>query len=343
MPIFERGKSFVVTVGSGHDRFRQSYKTKDEAKTAELEALLRQKTTGSPRIATAKPELPSGSTLKEAHDLTWRLHWSQDKGKDNHKVTINCVFRAIPHQTLLKDITSDMILEAIEGWEDEGNSGSTVNRKVSHLSMMLKVAMEKGWIDKLPALPRRKEGKHRIRWMDDREEQQVLNACAHLGLDELRDFIMVGIDTGFRRAEILGLIPRDFVGGMVHLHAGSTKSDKARSVPATQRVTEILTRRSNQRTIFQLTVPRLRNQWLALKAYLGLSDDVQFVVHMLRHTCASRMVQKGVPLAVVQAWLGHSNIMTTMRYAHLAPNSLQAGLAALEQVMPTPQLRLVNA
>ena len=235
-----------------------------------------------------------------------------------------------------------MILEAIEGWEDEGNSGSTVNRKVSHLSMMLKTAMEKGWIDRLPALPRRKEGKHRIRWMDENEEQRVLNACAYLGLDELRDFIVVGIDTGFRRAELLGLIPRDFVNGMVHLHAGSTKSDKARSVPATQRVMEVLTRRSNQRKIFNLTVHQLRSQWIALKTHLGLGDDVQFVVHMLRHTCASRMVQKGVPLPVVQQWLGHSNVMTTMRYAHLAPDSLRQGLVALEKVSTVPSLRVVN-
>jgi integrase len=41
--------------------------------------------------------------------------------------------------------------------------------------------------------------------------------------------------------------------------------------------------------------------------------------HLLRHTFASRLVQAGVPIAKVSAWLGHSSITTTMIYAHLAP------------------------
>jgi len=38
----------------------------------------------------------------------------------------------------------------------------------------------------------------------------------------------------------------------------------------------------------------------------------------LRHTFASHMVMKGVALATVQQHLGHADIQTTMRYAHLA-------------------------
>ena len=41
--------------------------------------------------------------------------------------------------------------------------------------------------------------------------------------------------------------------------------------------------------------------------------------HLFRHTFASRLVQAGVPIAKVSAWLGHANISTTMIYAHLAP------------------------
>ncbi len=41
--------------------------------------------------------------------------------------------------------------------------------------------------------------------------------------------------------------------------------------------------------------------------------------HVFRHTFASRLVQAGVPLAKVSAWLGHEDIRTRLRYAHLAP------------------------
>jgi integrase len=41
--------------------------------------------------------------------------------------------------------------------------------------------------------------------------------------------------------------------------------------------------------------------------------------HLCRHTFASRLVQAGVPIVKVAAWLGHTDIRTTMIYAHLAP------------------------
>jgi site-specific recombinase XerD len=43
--------------------------------------------------------------------------------------------------------------------------------------------------------------------------------------------------------------------------------------------------------------------------------------HDLRHTFASQLVTAGVPLRHVQGWLGHSTMMMTMRYSHLAPGN----------------------
>ena len=63
---------------------------------------------------------------------------------------------------------------------------------------------------------------------------------------------------------------------------------------------------------------------------LGKADDESFTPHILRHTCASRLVQAGVNLQTVCEWLGHSSIDMTMRYAHLAPDHLQDALSVLE-------------
>jgi integrase len=43
-------------------------------------------------------------------------------------------------------------------------------------------------------------------------------------------------------------------------------------------------------------------------------------LHSLRHTFASRVVQAGLSLVEIQNLLGHASPVTSLRYAHLAPN-----------------------
>lgn len=346
MPIYVRGSSYVASVGSRKDRYRETFNTREEAEAAELAELLRRKTASKApnRAQEATEKLPVAKTLKEAFERTYRLHWRGQKAEKTHVINAGTVLDALGEDTLVSDITADDISEMVADFEDRGNSGATVNKKMSSLSMMLKTAQQQwpGCLPTLPALIRRKENKHRIRWMDEAEEAKALAACGHLGLHDLRDYIIVAVDTGFRRGELLGFEVRDYANGLLHLHAGETKTDQARSVPATKRVDEVIQRRGNFRKLFpDLTVAKLRWQWDQLRGYMGLDDDAQFVVHMLRHTCASRMVQRGVPLAVVQKWMGHANIATTMRYAHLAPDSLLQAKEALEVeakkiVLPAP-------
>lgn len=53
--------------------------------------------------------------------------------------------------------------------------------------------------------------------------------------------------------------------------------------------------------------------------------DRKVTPHLLRHTFASQAVLAGVPIRVVQEWLGHADISMTMRYAHLSPDG-QGGM-----------------
>ena len=52
--------------------------------------------------------------------------------------------------------------------------------------------------------------------------------------------------------------------------------------------------------------------------------DVRF--HDLRHTFATRMAAAGVPMRTLQAWLGHRDFATTLRYADYMPSEQEGEL-----------------
>jgi hypothetical protein len=69
------------------------------------------------------------------------------------------------------------------------------------------------------------------------------------------------------------------------------------------------------------------HRWGVVTKAAGWPD---VTLHILRHTCASRLVQRGVPIYTVTKWLGHSSVKVTERYAKLAPGNLSQALSALE-------------
>jgi integrase len=350
MPIYQRGGTYQVAIGSGKDRWRRSFRTLEEAQQAErVQLLVREGVIEAPKEAQERPKRSAQgvaltNTLAAAYKLTVKDTWSGRKTSSSIKQAEH-VMRLIGADTDVREITTSVIREMVDELEEAGCIGETINKKLSALSMMLKTAADEGWIETLPRIKRRKPGTHRLRWMDVDEELQALNMCETLNLLSLKDLIQVAIDTGFRRMELLDFRIRDYRNGMLNLHPDQTKTSKARSVPATDRVHEIIQRRRNNDRLFDdLSVSTLRTQWDLLRSNLGKTEDPQFVVHMLRHTCASRLAMQDKPAQFIQEWMGHATPLTTARYMHLAPGKLREGKSALEDYRKNnlPHLRAVN-
>ncbi|UCD95662.1 MAG: tyrosine-type recombinase/integrase, partial [Candidatus Zixiibacteriota bacterium] len=68
------------------------------------------------------------------------------------------------------------------------------------------------------------------------------------------------------------------------------------------------------------TKTKLREKLIQIAKEAGIEGLTK--VHTLRHTFASRLVMQGVNLPTVKKLMGHSDIQTTMIYAHLTPDHL---------------------
>ncbi|MCC6324492.1 MAG: hypothetical protein DCC43_07760 [Candidatus Brocadia sp.] len=73
---------------------------------------------------------------------------------------------------------------------------------------------------------------------------------------------------------------------------------------------------------------KLRNIWDDVREEIGLSKSIR-LYDVTRHSVASQLVNKGVPLLSVSRLLGHSNTKMTERYAHTDLEKLKVDIANL--------------
>ena len=281
------------------------------------------------------PTTPPAWTIQRAYDEVYAHVWKGSKGCAKALINARQALAFFGPDTPTSAIDSSRVAEYMQHLDGVlHNSGSTKNKKLSALSMMLRRASKYGGLAALPILDRYSEkDSSRVSWYSAADEALMLGACEFLGLTTLREFIVIALDTGFRRSELLGLRMVDYQGGLLMLHAGRTKSGKARSVPCTARTKAILDARpqvADAQVFPGYTDAVLRGHWGILRHHLGKDDDPDFIIHVLRHTCATRLVQRGAHLRDVQLWMGHSTIEMTLEYAHHAAGQLNGALACLE-------------
>ena len=218
-------------------------------------------------------------------------------------------------------------------------SPKTINNILGTLRAVLALAHEYEVIDRVPRIRREREEKRDPSFLDFEEAAAFIDATPA----EHRALVRTLLRTGLRQGEAQELRWRDVHtdGGRPYVRVSrsvrragrgvfevkTTKSRRPRSVPLSQDVVSVL--RVLRGEAEDLVFPGdaggyLKGDWLrrllaetAKRA--GLRKHVH--PHMLRHTFASHASIRGVPLQVIQKWLGHANITTTQRYAHLRPDT----------------------
>lgn len=238
----------------------------------------------------------------------------------------------------LDEITRLSVSQLIQKKVNDGYKPGTVNRILANLKTVLSKAvewniggLEKNVAKQVKAL---RDPPHLDRYLSQDEAERLLQAVRKSHSPMLLYIISFLLFTGARRREALDARWQyiDLENGLWTIPI--TKSGKPRHVPlSTQAVAVLIEAEAAASRLMRTPSPwvfpnpttsktytTIFQPWDICRRSVGLAD---VRIHDLRHSFASALVNRGMTLYDVKEILGHSNIATTQRYAHLSPERLR--------------------
>lgn len=315
---------------------------------------------GKDPLAVPEPELTCG-LLREKYYAPWVIE-NRKSGGETVK-GLKRYFMRFDDRPAGSLTLGDMELWRREMREKRKLKAATLNRAATYLTAMLNWAVKRKLISANPLeeLDHLKETDSKKSWRFlSKEEISVLKdalrardaavrakaqPCIYaepLGgafADPLEPMVLVSLNTGVRWGTLVTLMWRniDLVHGTMYIEAGGTKSETAQTLPLNSAALDTLKKWRDEMPEagpVSLVFPapmggmfyNVNKAWYRLLADSGLGH---LRWHDLRHTFASQLVIAGIPLNTVRELLGHKNIKTTLRYAHLAPQGLRAAVECI--------------
>jgi integrase len=235
----------------------------------------------------------------------------------------------------------------------------TINTRLGTLRRMLVLAKDWKLISEVPKVEFVKVADATPRWLTDAEVAELIKAAE----PQWQTMIFVGVRSGLRVGELRGLQwgDVDFARRVINVNrtdpgrktmdATSPKSNRHRPVPMTGETIQLLAAmkpkdvKSHQWVWPALlrrkgeTRARARSEkgcWHGVERAARKAGLAGVAWHTLRHTYASHLVMRGVPIRNVQKWLGHASVKETEKYAHLYPDHGYADASLLDTPLLTP-------
>lgn len=213
----------------------------------------------------------------------------------------------------------------------------TINYELRLLKAFFKQAIKSNYIKKNPLddTERLKVTPKQPRFFTKEELKQILERCGH----RIYPIFLTLASTGMRLGELINLEWEDidFKRKLINIKIKDfwePKNSRPRDIPMTDKLSEVLNVLDKDtrwvftvRTGNQLNRNHLRERVVKICMNIGIEPAN---IHTFRHTFASHLVMSGVDLPTVQKLMGHSDIKTTMIYAHLAPEHLKGAVDKLE-------------
>ena len=224
---------------------------------------------------------------------------------------------------------------------EQKSKPKTVKNIRATLRRILASAVEWGLLTAVPPLPKVKVPEPPFDFFTQ-EESDLLVSKART--DDERALLLLAVHTGARAGEQIA-----FQWGDIDWHSrkvifrrsstrnivGATKSGRERKVPLTGTLEKALKAVKHLRgpLVFCNQDGSPMSLWQLHERLWGTCRRAGLRIikwHELRHSFASQLAMRGVPLRQIQEWMGHATITMTMRYSHLTPGGGEDLIKALE-------------
>ena len=272
--------------------------------------------------------------LKDAIEFTFenRESWATGKGSATARINTNhclTILGNIP----VEEIESKHYAKITKALKAKGRKPGTINRVLAALSTVINELRQHGYKLDEPVYKRQRESKGRLEFYTHEDIDQLLTAALALKDNYLMfDSILFASKTGCRQGEMLKLTVDDIDLENKKITFRDVKTSGDHIIHMHSDLEDTLERRIASAGCEGMVFPwenkdQLLRQFRAIQTLAGVDTKMNW--HHIRHTTATWLVEKDVPLKVIMGVLNHSNINTTLRYAHAMDKSVQSAIELL--------------
>jgi len=182
----------------------------------------------------------------------------------------------------------------------------------------------------------------RVRFFTKDQAQELIDSLRPKST-QLAEMTEVSLYSGLRWGEVAGLLWADVDINQKTLFVRDPKNKRSRTVPMPERLVNLFlskerggaaemifpSKKKGQSTWVSKTIKRTLDE---MGVNVGITDPRQKLsFHSCRHSFCSWLAMEGVPLHVIGELAGHRTLKMVQRYSHLAPATMKAAVALLDQ------------
>lgn len=269
--------------------------------------------------------------LSEAIQFTKanREAWREGKGAQTAAINARHVERILGGDLSIYDIETKHFTQLTQQLQAEGKAKATINRITTALSTVINELRQHGYKIEQPAYKRQRESQGRPEFYTEAEVDQLLAVAWHRrDYLLLHDSILFAIKTGCRQHEMLSLNFADINWEDQTVTFRDVKTGGDHTIKLHDELIPVLKRRAE--VSIGAEVFQWRDKDQLLDALRQVQEECNIPKekcwHTFRHTTATWLLERNVPVRAVMGVLNHSRIETTLRYGKYTDRSIAAAI-----------------